>query len=84
MRFGVWGFGIWGLGFRFGVWGWGFGVWGLRFTVYGLRCTAYGLGLGFGVWGLGALGSSEFGVSQFKSQLMLALWGAAFKGAAGL
>ena len=34
--------GVWGLGFRFGVFG--FGVRGLGFGVWGL---------GFGVWGLG-------------------------------
>ena len=41
LRFGVWGLGLHGLGFR--VWGLElrFGVWGL-----GLRV----LGLGFGIW----------------------------------
>ena len=34
MGFGVWGYGVWGLGF--GVWGLGFGVWGLGFRAWGL------------------------------------------------
>ena len=47
MEFGVDGFGIWGLGFRFGVRGLGvvFEVWDLEFRVYG-----------FGVWGFGVAG----------------------------
>ena len=43
-RFGVLGFGVWGLGFRAEVLGMVFGIWGL-----GLRVQR----LGFRVWGVG-------------------------------
>ena len=44
MGFGVWGFGVWGLGF--GVWGLGFGVWG---RVWGSGPRASTLGAWFRV-----------------------------------
>ena len=48
--FMVWGFTVWGSGFR-GL-GLGFGVWGLGFGVQGLGVQGF-TGLGFRVWGFG-------------------------------
>ena len=91
LRFGVWGFRVWGLvfggiwclGLGSGVWCLGFGVWGSGFWCWGFGNWMCGLGfgvLGFGVWSFGfqVLGSRVWGLGFRVWGLGFEVWGLGF------